>query len=63
MDAGAIEILVHDTLTEKVVDEYGNIRTDEHGYMNGAEVFNFVLSEIPKISNRYSRNQEIPMIQ
>lgn len=37
-----------DTLTEKVVDEYGNIRTDEHGYMNGAEVFNFVLSEIPK---------------
>jgi 3-oxoacyl-[acyl-carrier-protein] synthase-3 len=37
-----------DTLTEKVVDEYGNIRTDEHGYMNGADVFNFVLKEIPK---------------
>lgn len=37
-----------ETLTEKVVDEYGNIRTDEHGYMNGADVFNFVLSEIPK---------------
>lgn len=36
------------TLTEKVVDEYGNIRTDEHGYMNGADVFNFVLREIPK---------------
>jgi 3-oxoacyl-[acyl-carrier-protein] synthase III len=35
------------TLTEKIVDEYGNIRTDEHGYMDGAEVFNFVLREIP----------------
>ncbi|MEZ7500376.1 ketoacyl-ACP synthase III [Flavobacterium sp. Arc3] len=37
-----------ETTTEKVVDEYGNIRTDEHGYMNGADVFNFVLKEIPK---------------
>ncbi len=36
-----------ETLKEKVVDEYGNIRTDEHGYMNGADVFNFVLLEIP----------------
>lgn len=32
---------------EKVVDEYGNKRHDEHGYMNGADVFNFVISEIP----------------
>jgi len=37
-----------ETTTEKVVDEHGNIRTDEHGYMNGADVFNFVLKEIPK---------------
>lgn len=37
-----------DTLKEKVVDEYGNIRTDENGYMNGADVFNFVLVEVPK---------------
>ena len=36
-----------ETLKEKVVDEYGNIRSDEHGYMNGSEVFNFVISEIP----------------
>lgn len=36
-----------ETLTEKVVDEHGNIRTDEHGYMQGADVFNFVLLEIP----------------
>ena len=37
-----------ETLQEKVVDEYGNIRTDENGYMNGADVFNFVIVEVPK---------------
>ena len=37
-----------DTLKEKVVDEHGNIRSDEQGYMNGSDVFNFVIREIPK---------------
>lgn len=37
-----------DTVAEKVVDKYGNIRTEEQGYMNGADVFNFVIREIPK---------------
>ena len=37
-----------ETLRERVVDEYGNIRTDEQGYMNGTDVFNFVVVEIPK---------------
>lgn len=37
-----------ETLQEKVVDEYGNIRSDEHGYMNGGDVFNFVIREIPR---------------
>ena len=37
-----------ETLREKVVDEYGNIRSDEHGRMNGADVFNFVIIEVPK---------------
>lgn len=36
-----------DTLTEKIVDEFGNIRSEEHGYMNGGDVFNFVIREIP----------------
>jgi 3-oxoacyl-[acyl-carrier-protein] synthase-3 len=36
-----------ETTVEKVVDEYGNIRNEEQGYMNGGEVFNFVLREIP----------------
>ena len=37
-----------ETLTEKVVDEYGNIRNDEQGYMRGGDVFNFVIREIPR---------------
>jgi len=49
MDAGGYRLPSSaDTLKEKVVDEYGNIRSDEHGYMSGADVFNFVLAEIPK---------------
>jgi len=36
-----------ETLKEKVVDEYGNIRSDEQGYMNGSDVFNFVIREVP----------------
>ncbi|KAA6302447.1 MAG: 3-oxoacyl-[acyl-carrier-protein] synthase 3 [Candidatus Ordinivivax streblomastigis] len=37
-----------ETLKEKVVDEYGNIRNDEQGYMNGGDVFNFVIREVPR---------------
>lgn len=40
-----------ETLTEKVVDDFGNIRSDEHGYMNGADVFTFLLREIPRNFN------------
>lgn len=36
------------TLEEKVVDEHGNIRCDENGHMNGADVFSFVLEEVPR---------------
>ena len=37
-----------ETLKEQVVDEYGNIRTEEQGYMNGGDVFNFLIREVPK---------------
>lgn len=37
-----------ETLRERVVDEYGNIRSDEQGYMQGGDVFNFVIREIPR---------------
>jgi 3-oxoacyl-[acyl-carrier-protein] synthase-3 len=41
-----------ETVTEKVIDEYGNIRSEEQGYMNGSDVFNFVIREVPKDFNR-----------
>jgi len=41
-----------ETVKEKVIDEYGNIRSEENGYMNGADVFNFVIREVPKDFNR-----------
>jgi 3-oxoacyl-[acyl-carrier-protein] synthase-3 len=48
MDAGGYRNpSTPETLLEKVVDEHGNIRTDEQGYMKGADVFNFVLKEVP----------------
>lgn len=37
-----------ETVSERIVDEYGNIRSEEHGYMNGADVFNFVIREVPR---------------
>lgn len=37
-----------ETIKEKVVDEHGNIRSDEQANMNGADVFNFVIREIPR---------------
>ena len=37
-----------ETLRERVVDEFGNIRNEEQGYMNGGDVFNFVIREIPR---------------
>lgn len=37
-----------ETVVEKVVDEYGNMRSEEQGYMMGGDVFNFVIREIPR---------------
>ena len=37
-----------ETLKEKVVDDQGNIRSDEQGFMKGMDVFSFVLEEIPR---------------
>ena len=48
-----------ETLKEKVVDEYGNIRTDEHGFMKGSDVFNFVIIEIPKDIKRLFATTEM----
>ncbi len=46
-----------ETVVEKVVDEFGNMRSDEQGYMMGGDVFNFVIREIPRdIKNTISHS-------
>jgi 3-oxoacyl-[acyl-carrier-protein] synthase-3 len=37
-----------ETIKERVVDDHGNIRSDEQGYMDGDSVFSFVAREVPK---------------
>ena len=37
-----------ETLKERVVDEYGNMRSEEQGDMKGGDVFNFVIRGIPR---------------
>lgn len=37
-----------ETVRERVVDEHGNIRSEEQGTMNGADVFTFVNREVPR---------------
>ncbi len=37
-----------ETVVEKVIDEFGNMRSEEQGYMRGGDVFNFVIREIPR---------------
>lgn len=37
-----------ETVRPRVVDEYGNVRSLEQGTMNGTDVFNFVLKEVPR---------------
>lgn len=36
-----------ETCKERIIDEYGNIRSEENSCMNGDDVFNFVIVEIP----------------
>ena len=48
-----------ETITEKVVDEYGNIRSEEQGYMEGADVFNFVIREVPRDFSRLTEYSDI----
>lgn len=36
-----------DTMKEHIVDANGNVRSDEHGYMKGSDVFTFVAKEVP----------------
>lgn len=49
-----------ETLKERIVDKYGNMRSDEQGYMKGGDVFNFVIREIPRdIKNTIAESGKI----
>jgi len=50
-----------ETLKEKVIDEHGNIRSEEQGYMLGADVFNFLIKEIPRDINLLLEKTRTPM--
>ena len=52
-----------ETLREKVVDEYGNMRSEEQGYMKGGDVFNFVIREIPRDIKKTLAEAEISVDQ
>lgn len=51
-----------ETMKERVVDEYGNIRSDEHGYMDGGDVFNFVIKEVPADIKKVIALAGIPLV-
>jgi len=46
--AGAFRMPPSASTGVEATDADGNVRTPEHLYMNGAEVFNFALQEVPK---------------
>lgn len=35
--------------SEEILDEFGNIHSDNHLYMNGSEIFTFTLTAVPKL--------------
>lgn len=37
-----------ETLKEKVIDDNGNIRSEDHAYMRGDDVFHWLLTKVPK---------------
>lgn len=48
-----------ESFVELTYDENGNISTDEHGKMDGGEVFNFVLKEIPSSVKKLMSDAEV----
>lgn len=49
IDAGGYrQMSSPETVQEKVIDEHGNVRSMENGHMQGGDVFNFVIREVPK---------------
>ena len=41
----------YDPNAKEIIDENGNVRTNNHLYMNGPEIFNFTIEAVPKVFN------------
>ncbi len=50
-----------ETLKMEICDKDGNIRSEEQGYMDGGEVFNFVLENVPKSIKNLCERAEVPL--
>ena len=46
--------------TDDWTDESGNIRSDDHLYMNGPEIFNFTIESIPGVVKRVLEKNNLP---
>ncbi|WP_419393377.1 ketoacyl-ACP synthase III [Cytobacillus praedii] len=50
--AGGLRKPVNEEALKEVTDDFGNTRSQANLYMNGAEIFNFTLKEVPKTVNQ-----------
>jgi 3-oxoacyl-[acyl-carrier-protein] synthase-3 len=47
----------YNTKSDEILDDFGNVHSDNHLYMNGAEIFIFTLNAVPKlIKNTLEKN-------
>lgn len=56
--AGGLRKRLSEEALQEYIDDYGNIRSQANLYMNGPEVFNFTLEEVPiAINNFFEKNK------
>lgn len=48
VQAGGLRLPSSGTTSEEISDSFGNIRCQNNLFMNGAEIFNFAMNEVPK---------------
>lgn len=51
VQAGGLRQPHSEITSEEISDSYGNIRSQNNLFMNGAEIFNFAMKEVPKAIN------------
>jgi len=51
----------YDPLAKPIEDESGNLRTQNHLYMNGTDVFNFTIATVPKIVTDVLKKNQLEM--